>query len=185
MKIGYARVSSEGQNLERQLGALRAERCAKIFREKMTGSTTRNRPQLEKALDLLGKGDVFVVAEWDRATRSMSDGMALLERVLARGASIKILDKPHLNMSHTVERGLLALFSALAQDERERINKRANDGRRVAMARGKKMGRPQKLSDLQKAHALKLRKAGESCSDVGRLLNVSPSTIARLSNGRG
>ena len=70
-KIGYARVSSAGQNLDRQLGALRAEGCrGDIFREKASGKDLRGRPQLEKAIDALGKGDVLVIAEWDRATRS-------------------------------------------------------------------------------------------------------------------
>ena len=58
MKIGYARVSTEGQNLDRQLGALRAAGCEKIYREKASGKSTLDRPELEKALDRLGKGDV-------------------------------------------------------------------------------------------------------------------------------
>jgi DNA invertase Pin-like site-specific DNA recombinase len=67
-KIGYARVSSAAQNLDRQLGALRAERCEVIFAEKMSGKSLKGRPQLEKAIDALGAGDLLVVAEWDRAT---------------------------------------------------------------------------------------------------------------------
>jgi DNA invertase Pin-like site-specific DNA recombinase len=62
-KIGYARVSTPGQNLDRQIGALRAERCDEIFREKASAKDIRNRPQLEKAIDELGTGDVLVVAE--------------------------------------------------------------------------------------------------------------------------
>ena len=85
-KIGYARVSSKSQNLDRQLGALRAERCDAIYREKASGKSTRNRPELEKAIDALGAGDVLIVAEWDRATRSMMDGIAIIDRVLARVA---------------------------------------------------------------------------------------------------
>jgi DNA invertase Pin-like site-specific DNA recombinase len=72
--------------LERQLGALRAERCDQIFAEKMSGKSLKGRPQLEKAIDALGTGDVLVVAEWDRATRSMMDGITIIDRVLARGA---------------------------------------------------------------------------------------------------
>lgn len=62
-KIGYARVSSTSQNLDRQIAALRAEQVDVIFREKASGKDVKNRPQLEKALDELGTGDVFVVAE--------------------------------------------------------------------------------------------------------------------------
>jgi DNA invertase Pin-like site-specific DNA recombinase len=70
-KIGYARVSSVQQSLDRQIASLRAAGCETIFREKMTGRSTKNRPQLEKAIDALATGDILVVAEWDRATRSM------------------------------------------------------------------------------------------------------------------
>lgn len=80
-KIGYARVSTPTQNFDRQIGALRAERCDKTFREKASGKDIKNRPQLEKAIDELGKGDVLVLAEWDRATRSMLDGVHIIERI--------------------------------------------------------------------------------------------------------
>ena len=85
-KIGYARVSTITQNLDRQIGALRAERCQEIYREKASGKADKGRPQLEKAIDALGTGDVLVVAEWDRATRSMMDGVHIIERIHARGA---------------------------------------------------------------------------------------------------
>jgi DNA invertase Pin-like site-specific DNA recombinase len=71
-KIGYARVSSVGQNLDRQLGALVAEGCERIFQEKASAKSTKNRPELEKAINALGTGDVLVLAEWDRATRPSS-----------------------------------------------------------------------------------------------------------------
>src|SRR4029079_6662136 len=80
-KIGYARVSTSSQNLDRQIGALRAERCHEVHRETASGRATKGRPQLEKAIDALGKGDVLVVAEWDRATRSMIDGVHIIERI--------------------------------------------------------------------------------------------------------
>ena len=95
-KIGYARVSTSSQNLDRQIAALRAADCEVIFREKASGKDTKGRPQLEKAIDELGTGDVLVVAEWDRATRSMLDGVAIIERIHARGCFVKVLDKPHL-----------------------------------------------------------------------------------------
>src|SRR5687767_3554877 len=98
-KIGYARVSSASQSLDRQIAALRAERVDVVYREKASGKAIKNRPQLEKAIDELGTGDILVVAEWDRATRSMMDGVAIIERIHARGAFIKVLDKPHLDLT--------------------------------------------------------------------------------------
>ena len=125
-KIGYARVSTRTQNLDRQIGALRAERCHEVYREKPSGKATMGRPQLEKAIDALGTGDVLVVAEWDRATRSMMDGVHIIERIHARGAMIKVLDKPHLDLTTPIGRGFIAFLSALAEYERQRIVKRAN-----------------------------------------------------------
>jgi DNA invertase Pin-like site-specific DNA recombinase len=65
-KIGYARVSAPHQSLDRQIAAMRAQHCHQIFREKASGKDVKSRPQLEKAIDALGTGDVFVLAEWDR-----------------------------------------------------------------------------------------------------------------------
>ena len=179
-KIGYARVSSSAQNLDRQLGALRAERCHEIFREKASGKAVKGRPELEKAIDALGKGDILIVAEWDRATRSMMDGVAIIERIHVRGALIKVLDKPHLDLTTPIGRGFIAFLSALAEDERQRILKRANDGRKAARSRGARFGRKPKLSEHQQAEALKRLAAGESCRQIGLSFNVHHATVSRL-----
>ena len=88
-KIGYARVSAQHQNLDRQLGALVTEGCERVFQEKASGRSTMGRPQLEKAITALGTGDVLVLPEWDRATRSMLDGIQIIQRVATRGALVK------------------------------------------------------------------------------------------------
>jgi DNA invertase Pin-like site-specific DNA recombinase len=180
MRIGYARVSSQAQNLDRQIGALRAERVDKLFTEKASGTSTRDRPQLEKAIDLLGKGCTLVVAEWDRATRSMMDGIKLIERINARGALLKVLDKPHLDLTTPLGRGFIAFLSAMAEDERERIAKRAHDGRVAARRRGVHMGRKPKLSDYQQEEALRRLAAGESCRAVAKSYRVHHATVSRL-----
>ena len=155
-KIGYARVSGVNQKLDRQLGALRAEQCTWIYEEKVSGKSLKDRPQLERAVRALGTGDVLVVAEWDRATRSMMDGIAIIDRVLARGALVKVLDKPHLDLTTTMGKGILAFLSAIAQDERERITKRANEGGAAAVARGGRFGLSKpKLNPEQQEEALR------------------------------
>ena len=178
--IGYARVSSVGQNLERQLGALIAEGCDRTFQEKASGKSTKNRPELEKAISALGTGDILVVAEWDRATRSMMDGVALIERINARGALVKALDKPHLDLTTPLGRGFIAFLSAMAEDERQRIVKRANAGREAAKAREAHLGRRPKLSTEQQADAKRRLAGGESARSLGRIYRVSHTTIARL-----
>ena len=180
MLIGYARVSTIHQNLERQLGSLRAAGCRTIFSEKVSGKDVKGRPEMERAIDALGKGDVLVLAEWDRATRSMFDGITIMQRVHARGAAIMVLDKPHLDLTTKIGQGFLAFLSALAEDERERIIKRAADGRRAAAKSGTKFGRKPKLNETQQSTARRLIRQGQPLREVAREMNVHHSTIARL-----
>ena len=88
-KIGYARVSAQHQNLDQQLGALVAEGCDRVFQEKASGRSTMGRPQLEKAIAALGTRRRAGAAERNRATRSMLDGIQIIQRVAARGALVR------------------------------------------------------------------------------------------------
>ncbi len=110
MLIGYARVSTQAQSLDRQIGALNGAGVDRIFREKATAKTVKGRPQLEKAIDALGTDDVLVIAEWDRATRSMMDGITIIQRVADRGATVKVLDKPWLDLTSPMGKGCQLSF---------------------------------------------------------------------------
>jgi DNA invertase Pin-like site-specific DNA recombinase len=178
--IGYARVSTVQQNLDRQLGALRTAGCKVIYAEKASGRDVKGRPELERAIDALGTGDVLVLAEWDRATRSMMDGIAIMQRVHARGGSIKVLDKPHLDLTTKIGQGFLAFLSALAEDERERIHKRAVEGRKAARNAGRRFGRKPKLNATQQTRARELVRQGWGLRRIAAEMNVHHSTIARL-----
>ena len=180
MKIGYARVSDPSQNLDRQIAALRAEGCNKIYRDKASGKSLRGRPELEKAIDALGTDFVLVVAEWDRATRSMMDGIKIMQRIADRNALVKVLDKPHLDLTTPMGRGMLALLSALAEDDRERIIRRGAEGRAIARAKNVKFGRKPKLDEHQRQKALERLAAGESVREIGRDFGVAHTTISRL-----
>jgi Resolvase, N terminal domain len=142
-------------------------------------------PELEKAIDMLGTGDILVVAEWDRATRSMFDGIEIIKRVNDRGALIKVLAKPHLDLTTPLGRAFVAFLSAMAEDERQRILARCNAGRLVAIKDGVRFGRKPKLTDHQQAEALKRRAAGESCRAIAKTMAVHHGTIvSRLGVGR-
>ncbi|MEM7069253.1 MAG: recombinase family protein [Pseudomonadota bacterium] len=180
MKIGYARVSTKGQNLDRQIAALRAAGVEKIFRERASGKAVSGRPQLSKAIDALGTDDVLVVAEWDRATRSMIDGIKIMQQIADRGAMITVLDKPHLDLTTPIGKGFLAFLSALAEDERGRIIERASDGRRAAQANGVKFGRKPKLTDHQRQVVLERLAKGDSCRAIGKDMGVHHTTISRV-----
>ena len=180
MLIGYARVSATHQNLDRQLAALKAARCRKIFREKLSGREGVKRPQLEKAIDALGPGDVLVLAEWDRATRSMLDGIRIIERVAARKASLKALDRQWLDLTTPLGKGILAFLSALAEDERARILARANGGRAAARKRGVKFGPKPKLAAHQEREVARMvHVEGLSLRAVAHHYHVGHSTIVR------
>ena len=180
MLIGYARVSTVHQNIDQQLGALRAAGCVVIFDEKASDQDVKGRPQLDRAIEALGTGDVLVLAQWDCATRSMFDGITIMQRVGARGAMIKVLDKPHLDLTTNIGQSVLALLSALVEDERTRIVKRAADGRRAATTGGIKSGRKPKLDETQQATARRLLREGAPLRTVARKMNVHHSTISRL-----
>jgi len=167
--------------LDRQIAALRAEGVDKIFREKASAASLRNRPELEKTIDSLGTGDTLVLAEWDRCTRSMDDGLKIITRIAERGAMVKVLDRQYLDLTTPLGRGLLALLSSLAEDERMRINKRANEGRTLAKERGVTFGRKPKLTEHQRQAALERLAAGEGQRAIAKDLNVAQSTISRLS----
>ncbi|MEM6890240.1 MAG: recombinase family protein [Pseudomonadota bacterium] len=179
MQIGYARVSTQSQSLDRQIGALNGVGVERIFREKATAKTVKGRPQLERAIDALGTGDVFVIAEWDRATRSMMDGITIIQRVADRGATVKVLDKPWLDLTTPMGKGILAFLSALAEDERERITRRANEGRLAAIRRGVKFGPKPKLTEHQKRVAADRLLAGESCRAIAKDMAVAHTTVMR------
>ena len=91
-------------------------------RRRPPAKAVKGRPELERAIDELGANDVLVLAEWDRATRSMMDGITIMQRMHARGAAIKVLDKPHLDLTTKVGQGFLArrTFSNLSSPPLER-----------------------------------------------------------------
>jgi len=164
------------QNLDRQIAALRAEGCDEIYREKVSGKSIKNRPELEKAIDRLGTGDVLVVAEWDRATRSMVDGVAIIDRIAKRGCFLKVLDKPHLDLTTPLGRGFIAFLSAMAE-ERLRILARCRGGMAAAKAKGIRLGRKPKLTEHQRQEARRRLEAGESARMIAKSFGVHHATV--------
>ena len=159
---------------------MRSEGCAQIFRDKASGKSIKGRPKLDKAIDALGIDDVLIVAEWDRATRSMQDGIAIIQRLADRGALIKVLDRPYLDLTTPMGKGILAFMSALAEDERARITSRAEEGRKIAREKNVQFGRKPKLSEHQKDKARHRLAAGVSAREIAKDFGVSHPTISRL-----
>lgn len=180
MLIGYAKASSIQHDLDRQLHALRAAGCETVFADATIGQDVKGRPELENAISALNRGDVLVMAEWVRATRSMFDGIAIIQRVCSLGATIKVLDKPQLDLATKNGQGFLAVLSALADGERERIARHALEGQRAASKNGAKLGRKPKLAEHQLSQVRAELALGRSCRSIAQDLNVHHSTISRL-----
>src|SRR5689334_4193026 len=178
-RFGYARVSTDGQSLDAQVTALTAAGCAKVFAEKISGVRS-DRAQLAKAINVLSEGDVLVVTRLDRLARSTRDLLNVLAAVVERGAGFKSLNDTWADTTTPHGRLMLTVLGGLAEFEHELIRARTGEGRARAKARGVRFGRRPKLTPHQRQEALRLREAGEALIDIGRLFNVSHSTISRL-----
>jgi DNA invertase Pin-like site-specific DNA recombinase len=179
--IGYARVSTDGQTLDAQHAALKAAGAEKVFAEKVSGAKT-DRRQLQRAIEILGAGDVLLVTRLDRLARSTRDLLNVLANVAEKGAGFRSIADAWADTTTPHGRLMLTVLGGLAEFERELIRARTDEGRRRAMARGVRFGRKPKLTPHQVREALGRRAAGEPLVEIGRSYNVSHSTISRLAN---
>jgi DNA invertase Pin-like site-specific DNA recombinase len=177
--IGYARVSTQGQDLTAQLDALKAAGAATVFKEKVSG-VRADRPQLAKLMASLKPDDVVVVTKLDRLGRSTRELLELIERISKAGASFRSLGDPLFDTTGAQGRLLVTMLAAIAEFERELIRERRGEGRKRAMANGIKFGRKRKLSDYQRTEAIKRRDAGETLAAIGKSYGVAISMISRL-----
>jgi DNA invertase Pin-like site-specific DNA recombinase len=176
---GYARVSTQDQQLTGQLTALKAAGADPIYREKVSG-VRADRPQLAKLMDGLKPGDVVVVTKLDRLGRSTRELLDLIDRISKAGASFRSLGDPLWDTGSSQGRLLSTMLAAIAEFERELIRERTGEGRKRAQANGVRFGRKPKLSEFQRAEALKRRAAGETLASIARSYAVDISMISRL-----
>lgn len=175
--FGYARVSTENQNLDRQLDALKNYGCDFIYNEKITG-TKRQRPELEKLLDRITAGDTVVVESLSRLGRSTKDLIALTELFEQSGVHLVSL-KEQIDTNTATGKLLFTLMSAIAQFERDVIVDRTKEGLNAARARGRKGGRP-KINSENIKKALKLYNTNQySVKEIEELTGVKKATLYR------
>jgi DNA invertase Pin-like site-specific DNA recombinase len=177
--LGYARVSTQGQDLTAQIEALKAAGAETIFREKVSG-VRADRPQLAKLMATLQAGDIVVVTKLDRLGRSTRELLELIERIGKSGAAFRSLGDPLWDTTSSQGRLLSTLLAAIADFERDLIRERTGEGRKRAMANGIKFGRKRKLSDYQRTEAIKRRGDGESLTSIAKSYGVAISMISRL-----
>lgn len=185
MKLGYARVSTDDQTLDIQCQKLTAAGCEALFEEKISGAQ-RQRPELERLLAQLRKGDILVVSRLDRLARSTAELLRISEVITEKNAGLQSLDEPWADTTTPSGRMILTVFAGIAEFERHLIRSRTEDGRRAAQARGVAFGRPRKMSKRQETLARELVREGKSISEVARTFNVHPATVYRcLENQNG
>ena len=175
--FGYARVSTEQQNLDRQLDALKKYGVDIIYNEKMTG-TKRDRPELSKLLERITDGDTVVIESLSRLGRSTKDLIELTELFQSKGVHLVSL-KEAIDTSTSTGKLLFTLMSAIAQFERDVIADRTREGLRSARARGRLGGRP-KINQTQVQRAVKLYMTKQySIREIEEMTGVKKSTLYR------
>ncbi|MCI1035907.1 recombinase family protein [Pseudomonas putida] len=179
MNIGYARVSTTGQDLQVQRELLSQEGCARIFEEKVSGAKN-DRPELLRMLDHLREGDVIMVTRLDRLARSTLHLLEIADRLNEIGAGLRSLAEPWLDTSSPAGQMIMTIFSGIAAFERSLIVDRTRAGREAARRKGVKFGPKPSLSPDQIAHAQELVAEGKPVAQVSALLGVHRATLYRI-----
>ena len=162
VKIGYARVSTEEQNLDRQIDILKQIGCDRIYEEKVSG-IKKERPELNKMLDQIRTGDVIIISDLTRLSRSVKDLFSLVEQIEGKGANIKSIKESWVDTTTAQGKLMFTIFAGISQFERDLISQRTIEGLNAARARGKKGGRP-KVNDKDIKLAIKMYQQNYSLS---------------------
>ncbi len=179
MLIGYARVSTDDQDTATQMAALKAAGCERIFREKASGGRW-DRPQLQRLLDQLRKGDVLVVWKLDRLSRALRDVLTIMEQLGEAGAGFRSLTEA-IDTTTPAGRTMMQMLGAFAEFERAMLRERTKAGLDAARLEGRIGGRRPKLSPQQQAEIRKMVSEGDkTASAAARLFQVHPATVSRL-----
>jgi DNA invertase Pin-like site-specific DNA recombinase len=190
-KKAYIRVSSEKQNTARQRKALKAEGCKVFYEEKLSGKNTE-RPELQRMLSELQEGDIVIVHEISRLSRSVKDLLTIVEDIKKKGASLKSLNESWLDTTseNPMNEFLLNIFGSLAQLERGLTLQRQREGIEIAKKEGKFKGRKLEVTlDGKKSEkaqqAIEWHKEGKSVRYICRTLSIGTGTFYRLLEREG
>lgn len=183
-KIGYARVSSMGQNLARQIELLKNAGATKIFTEKQSGAEISNRPKLNNLLNYIREQDVVIVAELDRLGRKAKDLDYIINTIQNKGASLQILNLPTTqtqdpNLNRLLNNLILELYKYIAETERQKIKERQKQGIELAKQQGKYTGRKKKYNknSPQLVQAFKLLDKGYSIRKSAESTGINYQTL--------
>src|ERR1700694_1928639 len=173
--IGYARVSTNDQNLEIQEAALKAAGCGVIRAEKRSGTTTSGRAELQTVLDFLGAGDVLMVTRIDRLARSIGDLQDIVRAVKAKGASLKDTEQP-IGTRNAPGTAFLDMLGVFAEFETNLRKERQAEGIAKAKAAGVYKERP---PSIDVAEVRDLKKKGVGASEIAKVLKIDRASVYR------
>ncbi|WJW76890.1 recombinase family protein [Enterococcus faecium] len=183
-KIGYARVSSKTQNLDRQLEALKG--VSKIFSDKYSGNSV-DRPELQAMLNYIREGDIIVVTELDRLGRNSNNLTSIMNFIQQKGATLEVLNLPSMNgiedenLRRLINSLVIELYKYQAESERKKIKERQAQGIEIAKKKGKFKGRQLKFkkNDPRLKHAFDLFLNGLSDKEVEEQTGINRRTFRR------
>lgn len=192
-KIGYARVSSKEQNLQRQYEKLESVGVTKIFSDKLSGKNN-NRPKLQEMLNYIRESDIIVVTELDRLGRNNKEITYIMNQIQEKNATLEILNLPSLsgiqddNLRRLLNNLIIELFKYTAENERKQIRERQRQGIEIAKEKGKYKGRPLAYSanstDKQKRvtyeKIVEMLEKDVPITHISKELDVSRNTIYRI-----
>lgn len=176
MYIGYARVSTDDQNLDLQKDALEQAQCEQVFKDQLSGAKSE-RPGLKQALEYARSGDTIVVWRLDRLSRSLKDLIEMVNQLEERGVGLKSLHEA-IDTSSSSGKLIFHIFGALAEFERNLIRERTQAGLQAARARGRFGGRPKSLSEDQQSVAVQLyHDKKHTVAQICKMLGISKPTL--------
>ena len=174
--VGYARVSSIGQDLTVQLDKLST--CDKIFREKRSGVDT-GRPELKRCLEYLREGDALVVTKIDRLARSTSDLYRIVSQLAEKGVAFRVVDDPLIDTTSRTGKLVMGILALIAEFENDIRRERQMDGIKKAQEQGVRFGRKPILVQETIQQVRKLRKGGKTIPEIMRLTHLSKASVYR------
>lgn len=184
VRIGYARVSSKEQNLDRQLKAL--DNVSKVFSDKVSGQSTE-RPQLQAMLDYIREGDIVTVTELDRLGRNNKDLTIIMNAIQQKGATLEVLNLPSMNgiedenLRRLINNLVIEIYKYQAEAERRKIKERQQQGIKIAKDKGKFKGGKRKFkeNDPRLNLAFELYLKGHSDKEVEEQTGINRRTFRR------
>jgi len=178
MKVGYARVSSNGQNLNSQIEALELIGCEKIFTEKMSGKQQHNRIELQNALDFVRDGDTLIVTRLDRCSRNVKDLHQIIDTLNEKGVSFKATEQD-IDTSSSAGRLMIGLLSIVSAFETDLRAERQMDGILSAQKRNIRFGAKPKFNGEKKIQAIEMQHLGLTNQQIADGFEIGRSTLLR------